>query len=74
MGKYDVLLANINRNILLEDIPTYSRSLKKDGLLIVSGFYEEDLPMISGVAAQAGLEFVKSDSMDNWCCARFMKK
>ena len=74
MGKYDVLLANINRNILLEDIPTYSRSLKKGGLLIVSGFYEEDLPMISGVAAQAGLEFVKSDSMDNWCCARFLKK
>lgn len=74
MGKYDVLLANINRNILLEDIPTYSRSLKNGGLLIVSGFYEEDLPMISGVAAQAGLEFVKSDSMDNWCCARFLKK
>lgn len=73
MGKYDVLLANINRNILLEDIPTYSRSLKKGGLLFVSGFYEEDLPMISGVAAQAGLEFLKSDSMDKWCCAQFRK-
>ena len=74
MGKYDVLLANINRNILLEDIPTYSRSLKKDGLLFVSGFYTEDLPMISGMAERSGLGFVKSDSMDNWCCAQFRKK
>lgn len=71
MGKYDVLLANINRNILLEDIPTYARSLKKGGLLIVSGFYTEDLPMISGVASVAGLTFLKSDSSDNWCCAQF---
>lgn len=74
MGKYDVLLANINRNILIEDIPTYSRSLKKGGLLFVSGFYTEDLPMISGVAERAGLTFSKSDSMDNWCCAKFMKE
>ncbi len=74
MGKYDVLLANINRNILLSDIPTYARSLKKDGLLFVSGFYEEDLPMISGMAAQSGLEFLKSDCMDKWCCAQFKKE
>lgn len=74
MGKYDVLLANINRNILIEDIPTYARSLKKDGLFFASGFYTEDLPMISGVTANSGLEFLKSDSMDNWCCAQFRKK
>lgn len=74
MGKYDVLLANINRNILIEDIPTYSRSLKKGGLLFVSGFYTEDMPMICGVADQAGLEFVKSDSLDNWCCIKFSKR
>lgn len=74
MGKYDVLLANINRNILIEDIPTYARSLKKGGLLVVSGFYVEDMPMISGVAANSGLEPVKSDSIDNWCCVRFVKR
>ncbi|HIS22206.1 MAG TPA: 50S ribosomal protein L11 methyltransferase [Candidatus Cryptobacteroides intestinipullorum] len=74
MGKYDVLLANINRNILIEDIPTYSRSLKKGGLLFVSGFYTEDMPMICGVADQAGLEFGKSDSLDNWCCIKFSKR
>ena len=74
MGKSDVLLANINRNILIEDIPTYARSLKKGGLLVVSGFYVEDMPMISGVAANSGLEPVKSDSIDNWCCVRFVKR
>ncbi len=73
MGKYDILLANINRNILLQDIPTYSRSLRKDGLLFVSGFYTEDLPMIQGMAEANGLEFMEDDSMDNWCCACFRK-
>ena len=73
MGKYDILLANINRNILLQDIPTYSRSLRKDGLLFVSGFYTEDLPMIRGVAEANGLEITGSDSMDSWCCAGFKK-
>ena len=73
MGKYDVLLANINRNILIQDIPTYSRSIRKGGLLFVSGFYTEDLPMIRGVAEAAGLEFTDSDSMDNWCRAGFRK-
>ena len=72
-GKYDILLANINRNILLEDIPTYSVSLKKGGLLAVSGFYTEDLPMICSSAQRAGLEYVTEDSMDNWCCAEFRK-
>ena len=74
MGKYDILLANINRNILIEDIPTYSRSLKNNGLLIVSGFYTEDLPMISAVASGSGFELIKSDSIDNWCCAQYRKR
>ena len=72
-GKYDILLANINRNILLEDIPTYAVSLKKGGLLFVSGFYTEDLPMICSAAQRAGLEYIEEDSMDNWCRAGFRK-
>jgi ribosomal protein L11 methyltransferase len=70
---YDVLLANINRNILLQDIPTYSHSLHKGGLLFVSGFYVEDMPMIVGMAANYGLEYVSHDSIDNWCCIKFQK-
>ena len=72
-NSYDVLLANINRNILLQDIPTYSLCLHKGGLLFVSGFYLEDMPMIVGMAQNSGLEYVSHDSIDNWCCIKFMK-
>lgn len=72
-GKYDILLANINRNILLEDIPTYALCIRKGGLLFVSGFYKEDLPMICACAQRAGLEYSGEDSIDNWCCAGFRK-
>ena len=73
-NSYDMLLANINRNILLQDIPTYALSLHKGGLLFVSGFYVEDMPMILGMAASAGLEYISHDSMDNWCCIKFIRK
>ena len=73
-NSYDVLLANINRNILLQDIPTYALSLRKDGLLFVSGFYLEDMPMIIGMAQNSGLEYAGHDSVDNWCCIKFIKK
>ena len=72
-NSYDVLLANINRNILLQDIPTYSHCIRKDGLLFVSGFYVDDMPMIIGTAMHAGLEYVSHDSIDNWCCIKFHK-
>lgn len=72
-NSYDVFLANINRNILLQDIPTYSVCLRKGGLLFVSGFYVDDMPMIIGTAAHAGLEYVSHDSIDNWCCIKFRK-
>ena len=72
-NSYNVLLANINRNILLQDIPTYALCLRKGGLLFVSGFYVEDMPMIVGTAMHAGLEYVSHDSIDNWCCIKFRK-
>ena len=70
---YDVLLANINRNILLQDIPTYAQCIHKGGLLFVSGFYMEDMPMIVGMAQNSGLEYVSYDTIDNWCCIKFQK-
>ena len=45
----------------------------KDGLLFVSGFYVDDMPMIIGTAMHAGLEYVSHDSIDNWCCIKFHK-
>ena len=71
---YDVLLANINRNILLQDIQTYALSLHRGGLLFVSGFYVEDMPMLIGAATAAGLDYVSHDSIDNWCCIKFSKQ
>ena len=71
---YDVLLANINRNILLQDMPTYAHSLHKGGLLFVSGFYVEDMPMLMGMAANCSLDYISHDSIDNWCCIKFCKK
>ncbi len=72
-NSYDVLLANINRNILLQDMPTYAASLHREGLLFVSGFYLDDMPMLIGTASANGLEYVSHDSMDNWCCIKFRK-
>ena len=72
-NSYDVLLANINRNILLQDMHTYAACLRRDGLLFVSGFYVEDMPMLIGAATAAGLEYVSHDSIDNWCCIKFHK-
>jgi ribosomal protein L11 methyltransferase len=70
---YDVFLANINRNILLQDIPTYAACIRKGGLLFVSGFYLEDMPMIVGMATSVGLNYVSHDTVDNWCCIKFSR-
>ena len=72
-NSYDVLLANINRNILIQDMPTYAHSLHKGGFLFVSGFYVEDMPMLIGTATANGLEYMSHDSIDNWCCIKFRK-
>ncbi len=73
-NSYDVLLANINRNILLQDMPTYAVSLHREGLLFVSGFYLEDMPMLIGTAAANGLTYISHDTIDNWCCIKFRKE
>ena len=73
MGKYDIILANINRNILLEDLPTYSRSMRRGGMLFMSGFFTEDRPMLTEAAAGAGLALTGEDSMEGWCRLDFRK-
>ena len=72
-GKYDLIIANINRNIILEDMVTYSRGLRPGGLLITSGFYEEDCAMTEAEASRHGLERVSSDTMDRWATVTFKK-
>lgn len=68
---YDIVLANINRNILLEEIPVYA-AFTRDYLL-VSGFYEQDIPDIQAVAEAAGFKKVKQISKNNWAAVVFRK-
>lgn len=70
--KYDVVLANINRNILLMDIPSYAKVLKNRGELYVSGFYDHDLPNISAKCADHKLEFQKSTKKNHWVSAKYV--
>ena len=70
---FDVILANINRNILLEDMPHYVARLLPQGLLIMSGFYLQDLPLIQERATQSGLTFMTYREDKNWVAASFYK-
>ena len=69
---YDALLANINRNILVEDIQHYSKRLKPGSNAVLSGFYEEDLPLIVAEAKNSGWNFVRKKSQNNWVAAMFI--
>ena len=70
----DYLLANINRNIILGDIAAYARALKPGGVMLLSGFYDHDLPMIEAAAAGHGLEYVDKKLSADWCAAKFRMK
>ena len=63
---YDIFLANINRNILLNDIPRYANSIKENGKLILSGFYKEDIPAIEEVAKKHNFSLQTVKEKDNW--------
>jgi ribosomal protein L11 methyltransferase len=63
----DLLIANINRNILQNDLPTFSDKLKANGQLLISGFYTEDVPFLLKAAQKEGLSLMKKESDENWC-------
>lgn len=69
---YDTIIANINRNILLNDMEIYSKALKKEGELYLSGFYKEDLPIIINCCNKLGLQFVENKQKNNWIAAKFV--
>ena len=72
--EYDLILANINKNILLNDIPAYAKVLRKGGKIFFSGFYSEDLDDISRKAEKNGLIFETKLAENNWVAAIFHKK
>jgi len=72
--KYDLILANINRNILITDIPEYENCLNTDGTLLLSGFLTQDIPIIQETAQENGLEFRYSINKNSWAAVVLTKK
>lgn len=71
----DIFIANINRNIITNDIAAYADRLKPEGTMLLSGFYEADIPVILEAAAPLGLtEAGHSVKGDNWTCLRLIHK
>lgn len=70
---YDVIIANINRNILMADIPTYANYLNETGILLLSGFYTEDIPALTEVCNPQGINFIMNFEKNNWVACKFVK-
>jgi len=70
--EFDYILANINRNILTADMPKYAAALAKNGTLVMSGFYSEDLPIIDNAAKELNLHRIDMKKTNNWVAARYI--
>ena len=69
--KYDVIIANINRNILLMDMEVYANCLNENGVLLLSGFYKEDIPTIDAAVAKCGLKLEATIQRNNWVALKY---
>ena len=70
--KYDLIIANINRNILLNDMQAYVDCLNPKGTLLLSGFYTEDIPFIDASCTEKGLTYVKKFERNNWVSLNYV--
>ena len=71
LSTVDIFLANINRNILLNDLAAYAKRLKPNGQLVLSGFYTEDIPLLTAAAKQNGMVFESKMQKNNWTSLKF---
>jgi ribosomal protein L11 methyltransferase len=71
--KYDLIIANINRNILLMDIRIYAGCLNDNGILLLSGFYQDDIPMIDQEVSKYGLKLETVIERNNWVALKYVK-
>ena len=72
-GTFDVVFANINRNILLNDMRHYARNMKPGALLFMSGFYTQDIPSIKAECERNGLNFLSYTEKNNWVAVKTQK-
>lgn len=68
---FHTIIANINRNILLNDLPAYAKSMHANGTLFLSGFYREDIEAITEVCTNLGLKLVKTLERNRWVALKF---
>lgn len=73
-GLFDVVLANINRNILLNDMSAFVEVMASQARLVISGFYENDIPLLLDKAKSLGLEETGRKEKDEWCCLQLKLK
>lgn len=71
--KYEVIIANINRNILLNDMHIYASCLNDKGVILLSGFYKEDIPVIDAEVSKYGLKLDKQIERNNWVALKYVK-
>lgn len=72
-GSYDIIIANINKNVLLNELPIYSDLLANDGILVLSGFYSDDIDDLKAKAVQNNLLFKHSKTRNNWAMMHFVR-
>ncbi|MFN8273445.1 MAG: 50S ribosomal protein L11 methyltransferase [Flavobacteriaceae bacterium] len=70
--KYDLIIANINRNILLNDMAQYVKCMNPGSTLLLSGFYEEDIPAIDACCTELGLTYVKKFERNKWVSLKYV--
>ena len=70
---FDLIIANINRNILLRDLPLYLPTLRSGGHIYMSGFFQEDVAPLRELAESLGLQWVDGRALDNWACIKFRR-
>ena len=72
--RYELIIANINRNILLADMQAYANCLVSGGTLLLSGFYLEDIPFLEASCTENGMQFVSQLQRNNWVSLEFEKR
>lgn len=73
MEPAELFVANINRNVIICDIASYAKALQSGGIMLLSGFYEEDVPVVEAAAAAQGLISDGVSTRDRWACLRLKK-
>lgn len=71
--KYDVIIANINRNVLLADMHQYAACLSAGGILLLSGFYTEDVSILEAETSKYGLQILTQKERNNWASLKLIK-